>query len=125
MAQKTGDKKIATLAEALNKANSDFLNNNKSPSRKAGELDTRGSHYYLSLYWAQALAAQDDDAELKAQFAPVAEALSSQEETINRELIEVQGKAVDIGGYYHPDKATTSQVMRPSASWNAVIDSLL
>ncbi|HEB82615.1 MAG TPA: NADP-dependent isocitrate dehydrogenase, partial [Gammaproteobacteria bacterium] len=125
MAQKTGNKKIATLAEALNRANSDFLNNNKSPSRKAGELDTRGSHYYLSLYWAQALAAQDDDAELKAQFTPVAEALSSQEETINRELIEVQGKAVDIGGYYHPDKATTSQVMRPSASWNAVIDSLL
>ena len=125
MALKTGNKKIATLAEALNRANSDFLNNNKSPSRKAGELDTRGSHYYLSLYWAQALAAQDDDAELKAQFTPVAEALSSQEETINRELIEVQGKAVDIGGYYHPDKATTSQVMRPSASWNAVIDSLL
>jgi len=124
MAQKTGNNKAQVLADALNKANSSFLNNNKSPSRKAGELDTRGSHFYLALYWAQALAEQDDDAELQAYFKPVAEKLGSDEDKIVSELNGVQGTGADLGGYYRPDTALTTKVMRPSASLNSVIDSL-
>ena len=112
------------IAAALDKANGVFLNTNKSPSRKVGELDTRGSHFYLGLYWAQALAEQDDDAELKALFTPVAQALSENEAKIVAELNSVQGKAADMGGYYRPDKAKTAQLMRPSASLNAIIDGL-
>jgi len=112
------------IAAALDKANGVFLNNNKSPSRKVGELDTRGSHFYLGLYWAQALAEQDDDAELKALFTPVAQALSENEAKIVAELNSVQGKPADMGGYYRPDKAKTAQLMRPSASLNAIIDGL-
>ncbi|MEA3412917.1 MAG: NADP-dependent isocitrate dehydrogenase [Pseudomonadota bacterium] len=112
------------IAAALNKANSQFLNNNKSPSRKAGELDTRGSHFYLALYWAQALAGQDDDAGLKAIFAPVARKLSDNEATIVDELIAVQGQPADLGGYYRPDREKTSAVMRPSATLNALIDGI-
>jgi isocitrate dehydrogenase len=112
------------IAAALDKANGEFLNTNKSPSRKVGELDTRGSHFYLGLYWAQALAEQDDDAELKALFTPVAQALSENEAKIVAELNSVQGKAADMGGYYRPDKAKTAQLMRPSASLNAIIDGL-
>jgi isocitrate dehydrogenase len=112
------------IAAALDKANGVFLNNNKSPSRKVNELDTRGSHFYLGLYWAQALAEQDDDAELKALFTPVAQALSENEAKIVAELNSVQGKPADMGGYYRPDKAKTAQLMRPSASLNAIIDGL-
>lgn len=124
LANKTGSEKIKVLAAALDKANSQFLNNDKSPSRKVGELDTRGSHFYLAMYWAQALAEQDENSELKAIFTPVAEQLTSNETTIVDELNSAQGKPVDFGGYYHPNKELVSQVMRASASFNAVIDGL-
>ncbi|MDT8405440.1 NADP-dependent isocitrate dehydrogenase [Sulfuriflexus sp.] len=124
MAHKTGSNKIRVLAAALDKANSEFLNNDKSPSRNAGELDTRGSHFYLAMYWAQALAAQDDDADLKALFTPVAEQLTGNEAGIVEELNRVQGSPVDLGGYYLPDVTRVSQVMRPSPSFNEVIDAL-
>ncbi len=124
LAQKTGSSKIAALAAALDKANSEFLNNNKSPSRKAGELDTRGSHFYLAMYWAQALAAQDDDKDLQAVFTRVALQLTENEETIVGELNGAQGGPTELGGYYHPDRALTAAVMRPSATLNAVIDSI-
>jgi len=124
LAQKTGNNKIAVLAAALDSANSRFLNNNKSPSRKAGELDTRGSHFYLAMYWAQALAEQHVDEDLRAQFAAVAGQLADREETIVAELNAVQGKPADIGGYYRPDRQQVAKVMRPSATLNALIDSL-
>ena len=124
LAEKTGSVKVKVLAAALDKANSDFLNNNKSPSRKAGELDTRGSHFYLALYWAQALAAQNEDSGLKTQFSSIAAQLTENETRIVKELNAVQGKAVDLGGYYRPDHNTVTQVMRPSASLNAIIDAM-
>ena len=124
LAQKTANNKVAVLATALDKANSRFLNNNKSPSRKAGELDTRGSHFYLAMYWAQSLAEQDDDRELQTLFTPVAKQLSDNEARIIAELNEVQGRPADLGGYYRPDRTLTSGVMRPSATLNAVIDGL-
>ena len=125
LAQKTDNKKGQVLADALNTANSAFLNNNKSPSRKAGELDTRGSHFYLAMYWAQALAEQDTDADLKTIFTDVAKKLTGNEENIVAELNSVQGKAADIGGYYRPNKETTSNVMRPSTTFNSIIDNAL
>jgi isocitrate dehydrogenase len=124
LAQKTGNNRIRVLAAALDAANSAFLNNNRSPSRKVGELDNRGSHFYLALYWAQALAAQGDDRELQARFAPVAQQLADHEQQIVGELNGAQGGPVDLGGYYHPGRALTVAVMRPSATFNAVIDSL-
>jgi isocitrate dehydrogenase len=123
-AEKTGNAKAGVMAAALDKANSLFLNNNKSPSRKAGELDTRGSHFYLAMYWAQALAEQTDDADLQAIFIPVVQQLADNEAAIVDELNAVQGQPVNIGGYYRPDRELTSQVMRPSAILNAVIDGL-
>ena len=99
-----------------------FLDNNKSPARKVGEIDNRGSHFYLALYWAQALAAQTKDTELQAKFAKVAKQLADNEAKINAELIGAQGKPVDIGGYYHPDKQKVAKAMRPSATLNAIID---
>jgi len=124
LAQKQNNHKAQVLADALDKANSMFLNSNKSPSRKVGELDTRGSHFYLALYWAQCLAEQNDDAELQETFAPLAETLTVNEAKIVDELNSVQGVKVDIGGYYRPDHALAAKVMRPSATLNAVIDSL-
>ncbi len=124
MAIKTDSLKITVLAAALDKANSLFLNNNKSPLRNAGELDTRGSHFYLAMYWAQALAEQNDDAELKARFTPIAGQLAQQETTIVNELNSVQGKTVDLGGYYQPDASKVSTVMRPSNTFNSVIESI-
>ncbi len=124
MAQKTNSAKAKVLADALDKANSQFLNNNKSPSRKVGELDTRGSHFYLSLYWAQALATQNDDAALKEIFTAVAEQLTSNETKIIDELTCVQGKPVDFEGYYLPNKKLVSKIMRASATFNTVIDGL-
>jgi isocitrate dehydrogenase len=124
MAHKTGNSKVAALAAALDKANSEFLNNNRSPSRKVGELDTRGSHFYLVMYWAQALAAQDADKDLQARFAQVAKQLSDNEQTIVAELNGAQGQPADLGGYYHPNRELTAKIMRPSATLNAVIDSL-
>ena len=124
LAQKTGNRKAKVLAETLDTANGQFLDQDKSPSRKVGELDVRGSHFYLALYWAQALAAQNEDAELKAKFAPVAAQLSAGEKTIVGELAAVQGKPVEVGGYYHPDPAACARSMRPSATFNRVIDGL-
>ena len=124
LAQKSGNNKIAVLAAALDKANSRFLNNNKSPSRKAGELDTRGSHFYLAMYWAQALAEQHADEDIQARFIPVAQQLADNEAAIVAELNAVQGAPADLGGYYRPDRELTTRIMRPSATLNAVIDSI-
>ncbi|MCK4710194.1 MAG: NADP-dependent isocitrate dehydrogenase, partial [Gammaproteobacteria bacterium] len=124
MAQKTGNAKAQVLADALNTANSQFLNNNKSPSRKTGELDIRGSHFYLAMYWAQALASQTDDAELKAVFEPVAKQMMDNEKSIVDDLLSVQGVAVDLAGYYRPNTEKTSKVMRPCDRLNALIDSI-
>lgn len=124
LAQKTGNPKAQVLADTLDSATEQLLLNDKSPKRKAGELDNRGSHFYLALYWAQALAAQDKDAELKATFTPVAEKLAAQEANILAELAAGAGKPVDIGGYYAPNAEKTAQAMRPSATLNAIIDAL-
>ena len=124
LALKTDNEKAKVLAAALDKANSLFLNNNRSPSRKTGELDIRGSHFYLAMYWAQALAEQTDNEELQDIFTPVAQQLTDNEDKIVEELNAVQGKAAAIGGYYRPDKELASNVMRPSETLNSVIDSL-
>ncbi|WDJ84705.1 NADP-dependent isocitrate dehydrogenase [Xanthomonas campestris pv. incanae] len=112
------------LAKALDVANGQFLDNNKSPARKVGELDNRGSHFYLAVYWAQALAAQTEDTALQAKFAPLAKALTENEATIVAELNGAQGKPVEIGGYYHPDLAKVSEAMRPSKTFNDVLATL-
>jgi len=114
--------KARVLGATLDDATTKYLLTNKSPSRKVNERDNRGSHYYVATYWAQALAAQTDDAELAAAFAPLAEKLAAAEDTITAELIEVQGAPMDIGGYYLPDEAKASAAMRPSATFNAIID---
>jgi len=121
LAQVFKNPKAQVLADTLDQANAKILDNNRSPARKVGELDNRGSHFYLALYWAQALAAQDKDPELKARFAPLAKALTDNEAKINAELIAAQGKPVDMGGYYHPDFDKTSKAMRPSATLNAAL----
>ncbi|RJX73741.1 NADP-dependent isocitrate dehydrogenase [Vibrio sinensis] len=118
----TGNAKAQVLADALDKATGQFLDNNKSPSRKVGELDNRGSHYYLATYWAQALAAQTTDAELAAEFSSIAEALTSSEEQIVAELNNAQGVVGDLGGYYAPEFDKVSPLMRPSAKLNAIIN---
>jgi isocitrate dehydrogenase len=120
-AAKTGNKKSAVLAETLDEANAKFLENDKSPARKVGEIDNRGSHFYLALYWAQALAAQTKDVELQKAFKPVADAITRDEQKILGELIGVQGKRVDVGGYYHPDAEKCSAAMRPSQTFNAAL----
>jgi len=116
--------KAQILADTLDAANTQFLAENKSPSRKVNELDNRGSHFYLALYWAQALAAQDTDAELKARFVPLADALTANEGKIVEELIAVQGVSMDIGGYYLPDEELAFKAMRPSATFNAALAAL-
>ena len=124
LADKTGNDNARVLAEALNEANGRYLAENRSPSRKVNELDNRGSTFYLAMYWAEALAGQDDDAHLAGRFAPVAEALAANAEKIVAELNAAQGEPVDIGGYYQPDDAKASQAMRPSETLNAVIDGI-
>jgi isocitrate dehydrogenase len=124
LAEKSGNAKAGVLAAALDRANATFLENNKSPSRKVNELDNRGSHYYLAMYWARALAEQQEDAELAKRFAPVAKALADNEAKIIDELNGAQGSPVDIGGYYHPDAHKTSNAMRPSPTLNSVIGSV-
>ncbi|WP_210542446.1 NADP-dependent isocitrate dehydrogenase [Rhodoferax sp. PAMC 29310] len=121
LGQKTGNKKATILAQTLDDATGQFLDHNKGPSTRTGELDNRGSHFYLAMYWAQALAAQTDDKELQAKFAPLAKALADGEQQIVAELKEVQGKPVDIGGYYLADPVKVSAIMRPSATFNAVL----
>ncbi|WP_455833660.1 NADP-dependent isocitrate dehydrogenase [Pseudarthrobacter siccitolerans] len=124
LATTTGNARAQVLADTLDRATGTFLLENKSPSRRAGELDNRGSHYYLARYWAEELAKQTADADLAAAFSSIANELSSKEETIVGELAEVQGSPVDIGGYYHPDDAKASAVMRPSATLNKVLSTL-
>lgn len=124
LADYTGNARAKVLADTLDAATGTFLEEDKSPGRALGTIDNRGSHFYLALYWAQELAAQTEDAELAAAFAPVAQQLAAQEKTIVDELIAVQGKPVDIGGYYHPDTAKVDAVMRPSATLNAIVDGL-
>ena len=124
LAETNGNEKARVLSKTLDAATSKFLLNNKSPSRKCGELDNRGSHFYLAMYWAQELAEQDDDQELKNRFKSVAEKLSSNEELIITELNNVQGQSMNIGGYYSPDDVLASAAMRPSNVLNEIIDNL-
>ena len=124
VAENTGNARAQVLAKTLDQATGKFLDTDKSPSRKLGGIDNRGSHFYLAMYWAQALAAQDDDAALKAKFAPLARALEENEEKIIGELVAVQGKPVDLGGYYHPDLARVGAAMRPSATFNSALAAL-
>ncbi|MBM4377317.1 MAG: NADP-dependent isocitrate dehydrogenase [Deltaproteobacteria bacterium] len=124
IALSSGNARAAVLADSLDVAIGRFLDNNKSPARKVGEIDNRGSHYYLALYWAEALAAQSKDAELATRFASVAKSLGENEATINAELIAAQGRPVDMGGYYHPDPAKVGAAMRPSKTLNALVDGL-
>ena len=115
------NKKAQVLATTLDQANGKFLESNKSPARKVGEIDNRGSHFFLALYWAQALAAQNEDHELKARFSNLAKVLTENEAKIAGELISAQGKPVDAGGYYHPDPEKVSKAMRPSATFNTAL----
>jgi isocitrate dehydrogenase len=124
LASNFNNPKAAVLAECLDQAVGVFLENGRSPSRKVGELDNRGSNFYIGLYWAEALAAQNTDAELKNRFAPVAKALRENEAKIVDELNSAQGKPVDIGGYYQPDDQKASAALRPSATLNRIIDAL-
>ena len=119
-----GNKKASVLAKTLDAATGKFLDNNKSPSSKVGELDNRGSHFYLAMYWAEALAAQQDDPELAIQFKPLSETLHTNEKKIVDELNAVQGRSVDMGGYYVPNFEKTSHAMRPSATFNTALDLL-
>jgi isocitrate dehydrogenase len=120
----TGNKRAQVLADTLDRATGKFLDENKSPARRVGQIDNRGSHFYLALYWAQELARQTDDGELAAAFGPFAERLTAAEATIAQELLDVQGSPADIGGYYRPDAAKTSAVMRPSATFNEILATL-
>jgi len=122
LAQKTSNRTALALADALDQANGRILENDKSPQRKVGELDNRGSHFYLAMYWARALADQTADGGLRETFAPIARDLEQNESRIVGELNGVQGKPIDVGGYYHPDPALTAQAMRPSPTFNAIID---
>ncbi|MFF9092480.1 NADP-dependent isocitrate dehydrogenase [Streptomyces sp. NPDC014802] len=123
-AEATGNTRAKVLADTLDRATATFLNEDKSPTRRVGGIDNRGSHFYLSLYWAQELARQTDDAELAKAFQPLAETLAANEQKIVEELNAVQGKPADIGGYYQPDPAKAAAVMRPSATWNEALASL-
>lgn len=124
LAQTQGNKKAQVLADALDEANAKFLANDKSPARKVGQIDNRGSHFYLAMYWAEALANQTSDPEIAAKFAPIAKAMEQNEAKINEELIGAQGKAQDVGGYYHPDTNKTYSAMRPSATLNTIVDGI-
>ena len=112
------------LADTLDRATGKFLEGNKSPARKVGEIDNRGSHFYLALYWAQALAEQTDDKNLQTRFAKVAKQLADNEAKIEAELIGAQGKPVDMGGYYHPNDEKATKAMRPSPTLNAIVDAI-
>ncbi len=124
LAQTRDNPKAQVLADALDEANAKFLATDKSPARKVGQIDNRGSHFYLAMYWAEALAAQTADPEIAAKFAPIATAMQQNEAKINEELIGAQGKAQDVGGYYHPDPKKASAAMRPSATLNAIVDGI-
>lgn len=119
-----GNDKAKVLADTLDTATSKFLANDKSPARRVGQIDNRGSHYYLAMYWAEALANQDKDADLKSRFEPIAKALSTNETVINEELLSVQGNPIDIKGYYNPSSTLIAQAMRPSKTLNSIIDGI-
>jgi isocitrate dehydrogenase len=121
LGQTLNNEKALVLSETLDQATEKFLANDKSPARKVGQLDNRGSHFYIALYWAQALAAQDKNAELKAFFTPIASEMTANEAKIDAELIEAQGKKQEIGGYYQPNEDLLNAAMRPSATLNAII----
>jgi isocitrate dehydrogenase len=124
VAQAAGNKRAQVLADTLDRATGTFLNEDRSPSRSLGGIDNRGSHFYLALYWAQELAKQTDDPELAEAFKGLAKTLAEQEETIVKELIAVQGSPTDIGGYYQPDPALASAIMRPSKTFNQALAAL-
>ena len=124
LAQTQNNEKAQVLADALDEANAKFLETDKSPARKVGQIDNRGSHFYLAMYWAEALAAQTADADIAAQFVPIAKAMQENESKINEELIGAQGRPQDIGGYYHPDPEKTYAAMRPSATLNQIVDGI-
>jgi len=121
LADAKGNEKARVLGNAVDAATQGILDNGRSPSRKVGEPDNRDSHYWFARYWAEALAAQGEDADLAQHFAPVAQALAAKEEAILSELAAAQGPGVDLGGYFHPDDAKTDAVMRPSQTLNAII----
>ncbi|MCK5742957.1 MAG: NADP-dependent isocitrate dehydrogenase, partial [Chlorobi bacterium] len=123
-AGQSGSPKVALLASTLDEAIGEYLGNARYPSRKVNEIDNRGSSFYLSMYWAKALAAQDKDADMKARFVKVAKALEDNEKTITDELIDAQGKPMDLGGYFMPNDAKAEKAMRPSATFNAIIDAM-
>jgi len=124
LGQTLNNSKAIVLAETLDEASDKFLANDKSPARKVGQIDNRGSHFYLAMYWAEALANQNKDAELKAIFTPIATELKANEATINSELIEAQGKLQNIGGYYQPNPELTSKAMRPSVTFNTILNKI-
>ncbi|MDZ4732663.1 MAG: NADP-dependent isocitrate dehydrogenase [Nitrospirota bacterium] len=124
LAKVANNQAAKNLADALDQANAKFLESNKSPARKVGEIDNRGSHFYLALYWAQALAQQTQDKNLAARFAKVAKDMADNEAKITSELLGAQGKPVDVGGYYHPDDAKASKAMRPSQTLNGIVDAI-
>jgi isocitrate dehydrogenase len=124
LADKDDNPRARVLAKTLDRATGALLENGRSPSRKVGELDNRGSHFYLALYWARELADQDEDAGLADAFRPLAERLAAEEETIVAELNAVQGEPVDLGGYYHVDRDKATAVMRPSETFNAALAAL-
>lgn len=124
LAQTQDNKKAQILADALDEANAKFLATDKSPARKIGQIDNRGSHFYLAMYWAESLANQTADSEIASKFAPIAEAMQENEAKINEELIGAQGKSQDVGGYYHPNSEKTYAAMRPSATLNAIVDGI-
>jgi isocitrate dehydrogenase len=124
IAEKTGNQKAALLAQTLDQAITKYLENGRLPSRKVNEIDNRGSTFYLAFYWAQTLAAQNKDAEMRARFAKLAKELERNEAKIVEELLAAQGKPVDLGGYYVPDPEKAEKVMRPSRTFNAIIDAI-
>ena len=124
LGQTLNNSKAIVLSETLDVACDKFLKNDKSPARKVGQIDNRGSHFYLAMYWAEALANQSKDAELKSKFSPIAAELIANESKINSELLGAQGKAQNIGGYYQPNPTLTSQAMRPSATFNSILDTI-
>jgi isocitrate dehydrogenase len=122
MATNGGNRRAAILSKTLDQAVGQYLEESRNPAQKVNEIDNRGSTFYLALAWAKALAAQNDDADLKQRFTPIAAALAAAEGAITQELLAAQGKPVDIGGYYFPDEAKCTAAMRPSATLNAIID---
>jgi isocitrate dehydrogenase len=124
LGQTLNNSKAIVLSETLDVACDKFLKNDKSPARKVGQIDNRGSHFYLAMYWAEALANQSKDSELKSKFSPIAAELIANESKINSELIGAQGKSQNIGGYYQPNPTLTSQAMRPSATFNSILNTI-